>query len=106
MSQSLTADELARLLAGSDPPAVLDVRRRADRAASPHALPGAEWRDPEAVATWAAELAGPVVIHCVRGGSVSRSVHAALAERGVQAKFLEGGIDAWRAAGHPVKSPE
>jgi rhodanese-related sulfurtransferase len=103
MSEStITADELARVLAGQDPPAVLDVRRKSDREASPHDLPGATWRDPEHVDTWAPAVRGPVVIHCVRGGSVSRSVHAALSARGVPVRYLAGGLEAWTAAGHPV----
>lgn len=103
MTDSLTADELARLLAGTDPPVVLDVRRRADRGATPEMVPSAVWHDPEAVREWAPALKnGHVVIHCVRGGSVSRSVLATLAEHGIHAKFLAGGLEAWKAAGHPT----
>lgn len=80
---------------------LFDVRRPADYDADSNIIPGAIRRDPDKVAEWAQEIQReqPVVIYCVRGGSVSRSVHDALRELGVLARFLEGGITAWRDAG-------
>ena len=59
---------------------VCDVRREADYQADPRTIAGAEWRNPEDVDVWAAQLPKdkPVAIYCVRGGSVSKSVQAAL----------------------------
>jgi rhodanese-related sulfurtransferase len=40
-----------------------------------------------------------VVLYCVRGGSVSNAVVDALQAKGVRARFIEGGIEGWKAAG-------
>ena len=37
-------------------------------------------------------------IYCVRGGSVSKSVHAALTGKGFDVRYVEGGLAAWDAA--------
>ena len=85
---------------------LLDVRRRADYESDPGRIPGAEWRDPEQVAAWSAGLAPDrrLVVYCARGGSVSRSVAAALAEKGIAVEYLEGGIAAWKASGRTTVS--
>jgi len=106
MTATLQADELDALLHTATAPTVmlLDVRRRADYESDPGRIPGAEWRDPEQVAAWSAGLAPGrrVVVYCARGGSVSRSVAAALAEKGIAVEYLEGGIAAWKASGRPT----
>jgi hypothetical protein len=58
-------------------------------------------RLPDAVAQWAGALEPwrPVVVYCARGHAVGRSVAAALCERGLDALFLDGGLEAWRADG-------
>jgi rhodanese-related sulfurtransferase len=82
---------------------LLDVRRKADYEAAPTTIPGALWRDPEQVDQWRAELTGPTVLYCVRGGSVSQSVCKQLGEAGIDAAYLEGGLAAWTAQGEAVK---
>lgn len=65
-------------------------------------ISGALRRDPEAVAAWAAELprAESVVVYCVHGHEVSQGIARALAERGIAAQYLEGGIEeGWKARG-------
>lgn len=83
---------------------LVDVRRAAARAASPDFIPGAVWRDPERVGEWAAVLpAGePVVVYCVHGHEVSQGVADALLARGLDARYLAGGIAGWVAAGAAV----
>ena len=78
---------------------VCDVRREADYQADPRTIAGAEWRNPEDVDVWAAQLPKdkPVAIYCVRGGSVSKSVQAELTARGFDVQYLEGGLAAWDA---------
>jgi rhodanese-related sulfurtransferase len=80
---------------------VIDVRRAADRDSSNEALPGATWHDPEKLAEWAKSLPRDkhVVLYCARGGSVSNSVVDALHAEGLNACFIEGGIEGWKAAG-------
>jgi len=43
-----------------------------------------------------------VVIYCVRGGSVSNAVVDRLQAAGVKARFVEGGLEAYKAAGGKV----
>jgi rhodanese-related sulfurtransferase len=83
---------------------VLDVRREADYAASNETLPGAMWKNPEKIDAWigALPLTQDVVIYCVRGGGVSNSVVDRLQAAGVKARFIEGGIEAYKAAGGKV----
>ncbi|OOG27856.1 sulfurtransferase [Thioalkalivibrio denitrificans] len=83
---------------------ILDVRRVADRDASTEQLAGAAWKDPEKLAEWADQLPRDrdIVLYCVRGGSVSNSVLDALQARGLKARFIEGGIEGWKAAGGEV----
>ena len=56
--------------------------------------------DPEQVEAWAAQLPTdkPVVIYCVRGGSVSKAVHNSLSQKGFDVRYLEGGLAAWGSA--------
>lgn len=83
---------------------LLDVRRAADRDASTEQIPGAVWHDPERIAEWIDTLPREreIVIYCVRGGSVSNSVVDALRDRGLNARFIEGGIEGWKALGGGV----
>lgn len=80
---------------------ILDVRRAADRDAAPAHLPGAQWKDPEQIADWADSLPKDqdIILYCVRGGSVSNSVVDALQAKGLKARFIEGGLEGWVAAG-------
>ena len=90
-------------IAGKAPP-LLDVRRKGAFDASGELIAGAEWRDPEAVDRWAAEFAGrDVVVYCVYGHEVGQSTAARLRDAGVHARFLSGGIEAWKAAGLPLQ---
>ncbi len=67
-------------------------------------IPGASWRDPAAVATWARELPRDkeIVVHCVYGHEVGRATALRLRAQRVKARFLRGGIDGWQTAGRPV----
>ena len=89
-----------------DPDATLvfDVRREADYAASSEIIPGAMWKNPDKIDAWIGALPRTldVVIYCVRGGAVSNSVVDRLQAAGVKARFIEGGIEAWKAAGGKV----
>jgi len=103
MSDVITPDELERMMSGQTPPRLLDVRRKADIQDDPAMIPGAEWKDPEAVDTWGNELGEKeVVIYCVRGGSVSKSTQEKLREYAIKARYIEGGIEAWKKSGKPV----
>ena len=85
---------------------VFDVRREADFAASGETIPGAMWKNPDKVDAWigALPLTLDVVIYCVRGGGVSNSVVDRLQADGINARFIEGGIEGYKAAGGRVAS--
>lgn len=98
MADTLTPQELKTIM-GASSVTLLDVRRRSDRESGPLGIPGAVWMDPEQVDAWSSELSKdkPVVIYCVRGGSVSASVQAALKAKDFEVRFVEGGLAAWDA---------
>ncbi|MDH4188698.1 MAG: chromate resistance protein [Betaproteobacteria bacterium] len=101
MDASVSPDLLRQELNSAHPPLVVDVRGSPAFLASPGLIAGALRRDPEQAATWAAALpaAAGVVLYCVHGREVSRGAASVLAGLGLRARFLEGGIEAWRAAG-------
>jgi rhodanese-related sulfurtransferase len=103
MDPCLFPETLMSLLK-TPPPVVVDVRKRPAFEADPAMVLGAVWRDPHAVEQWATKLPSgcSVVVYCVHGHEVSRGVRDALRCRGVMAGIIEGGIEAWRAAGGPV----
>lgn len=104
MDRTLTAFELKSLLSAHTPIALLDVRRAAARAENPVAIPGAMWHDPEKLSQWIDDLDADreIVLYCVHGESISNTVVDALQAKGLSARFVEGGLDAWRMAGGDV----
>jgi rhodanese-related sulfurtransferase len=83
---------------------VFDVRREADYAVSNETIPGAMWKNPDKIDVWIGALPRTldVVVYCVRGGSVSNSVVDRLQAEGVKARYIEGGIEGWKAAGGKI----
>jgi rhodanese-related sulfurtransferase len=101
MDRTIRAEQLQAELANKH---LIDVRRPSDRAASFEHLPGAIWHDPGDIANWSQTLPKDkeIVLYCVRGGSVSNAVVDALQAKGFNARFIEGGIEGWKAAGGKV----
>jgi rhodanese-related sulfurtransferase len=101
MNRTITPSELKLLLENRKTILLLDVRRRVDYDADGQKIPGAAWLDPERLTQWstALPLDREIVIYCARGGSVSKSVVDQLKVKGVKARFIEGGIEAWKQAG-------
>ena len=100
-ANSITAADLRAGLGGAEPPIVIDARRRAAFMASTDMIAGALRRDPERVGAWAGSLpaANGVVVYCVHGREVSQNAAAALAQAGIRASYLEGGLEeGWKAA--------
>ena len=87
---------------------ILDVRRPENLAQATETIAGAIWHDPARLEQWSADLdpAKPVVVCCVHGLDVGRSTALSLRARGFDARYLAGGIEAWRAAGLPVQPKE
>jgi thiosulfate sulfurtransferase len=101
---SLTPQKLLALRTNTPAPLIIDVRREAVFQSAPDLIDGAVRHDPATVADWAATLpaAQHIVVYCVHGHEVSQNAAKALRERGLPAQFLEGGLEAWRAAGGAI----
>lgn len=99
-----TPAELNAQLASSQAPLVIDVRKNEAFATSAVTLPGALRRDPLQAEAWVATLptAGAVLVYCVFGHEVSQTVQRVLQQQGISARYLQGGIEAWREAGLPL----
>jgi rhodanese-related sulfurtransferase len=104
MNTTIGPEDLKKLLK-SEGVLLLDVRRKADYDADPHLIPGAAWRNPEEIEAWSRELlqSKPVVVYCVKGGSVSQSITDTLARKHINACYVEGGLKAWKESGGPTK---
>jgi rhodanese-related sulfurtransferase len=104
MERTITCSALREAAASGAKIVLLDVRRRPAFDADPGLIPGAVWKDPEQAGTWAAGLSQdvPVIAYCVHGHEVSRGVVDRLRALGIKAALLEGGFEAWKAAGGPV----
>lgn len=98
---AISVSELRASLSARRAPLLVDVRRSAAFREAGEAIAGALRRDPEAVGEWVATFprASSVVVYCVRGHEVSQGVAKALAAAGLAARYLEGGMEAWGAAG-------
>lgn len=85
---------------------LIDVRRSAIYEQADSSIPGSQWRDPAEVGAWSATLptGQAVVVYCIYGHEVGRATALRLRARGVVARFLVGGIDAWKAAGRPLQA--
>jgi rhodanese-related sulfurtransferase len=99
---SITPEKLNRLVGLPHCPRIIDVRIEEDHEADPALIPGAVRRSWQAVEAWAGEVAGQAVVVCHRGLKLSHGVAAWLRHLGIDANVLEGGMEAWRAAGLPA----
>ena len=89
---------------GAAAPLIVDVRKNEAFAASPYLLPGALRRDPLQVGQWAADLpkASAVLVYCSHGQEISQNITKVLRQHGINASFLQGGIEAWREQALPL----
>src|SRR5919106_822852 len=96
MDARISTADLRQSLSSSQPPLVIDVRRKERFRESPFLGKGAVGREPGEVLRWKSSLprAASVVVYCVHGHEVSQNVARALGGR-----YLEGGIEHWREAG-------
>lgn len=105
MSKTITPKDLREAIVTGKEMTIFDVRRKTDFDADPRMIVGAAYRDPEQVEQWSSDLreGREVVVYCVRGGSVSRSVAEKLQAKKIRVSFLEGGIAAWKEFGGEVQ---
>ncbi|MDB5731106.1 MAG: sulfurtransferase [Variovorax sp.] len=103
----ITVAQLARLTGTPEAPVIIDVRTDEDFAQDPRVLPGAVRRDFRAVASWVDDFRGrDVAIVCQRGLKLSQGVAAWLRHAGTNTETLEGGFEAWVAAGGALVKPD
>lgn len=99
---SISPNSLMRLIATPQAPTVIDVCIDADFADDPHLIPTAQRCAHGSIETLALALAGGhVVVVCQKGLKLSQGAAAVLRTFGINAEVLEGGNEAWRAAGLP-----
>jgi rhodanese-related sulfurtransferase len=104
-SYSISAAELFARLGTATAPKIIDVRRPDDFAKTDVLIVSGFHRVPDEVDHWRKELSNgdTVVVHCVHGRQVSQGVAAALRSSGIDAVYLQDGIEGWRAAGLPTR---
>ena len=98
---AISATTLRQSLASGRPPLVIDVRKNERFQEAPDLIRGALRRDPLRVAEWGKSLpaGAEVVVYCVHGHEVSQGAAKALCAalpHALGARYLEGGIEAWR----------
>lgn len=100
-ANAVSADDLNRALARPDAPVVIDVRRRAAFDKAERMIATAVWRNHATAADWADSLPddASVVVYCVHGHAISQSAAATLRALGIDAYYLDGGIEHFIDAG-------
>ncbi len=100
-TKMISPNQLKSLIGTPECPVIVDVRRKEAFDSSDQMIATAEWRDPEQAEKWAADLPrdARVIVYCVHGHEVSQGAAATLRSVGVDARFLEGGIEGFIEAG-------
>jgi rhodanese-related sulfurtransferase len=99
----ITVQQLSRLIGLPTAPAIVDVRIDEDYAADPRLLPGSCRRDFGDPTSWSGDFRDKtVIVTCQKGLKLSQGVAAWLRHAGLDAQTLEGGFEAWKAAGQPL----
>lgn len=101
MPQKITSRELLELIGTDRQPHIVDVRRRPVFEASGKRIAGAVWRDHMATNEWLPQFSDGrvLVVYCAHGHNVSELAGARLTAAGADVRVLEGGFDAFEAAG-------
>ena len=99
----ISPSDVWRRIATSHTPVLIDVRSAEAIEASGAFLPGALVRDPHRATEWDFDGdPGTIVIACRHGHERSQMAAAELRTRGLDARILAGGVEAWRDNGLPV----
>jgi rhodanese-related sulfurtransferase len=97
----ITPAQAMRLIGTPDAPNILDVRLPEDRDALPRLLPTSRVV-PHGAVDALTDTPGRAIVVCMRGRKLSEGAAAILRTKGWQAEVLEGGAEAWAAAGLPM----
>jgi len=103
-----SVSRLFSTLGSAAAPLLIDVRSANAYQTDSAVIASATWRDPSAVAQWMRYLPAhrSIVVYCVRGHEISKNTCSALRAAGFDAASLDGGIEAWRKAGHAVTAKQ
>jgi rhodanese-related sulfurtransferase len=101
---SISVPRLLQQFGSARAPFLIDVRRVQNFSSEARMIAGATWRDPAAVGDWLKFMPRhrDIAVYCVHGYEISKNTCAALRAAGVNAYYLDGGIEAWTAAGGPT----
>jgi rhodanese-related sulfurtransferase len=104
MDRSIDAGELKQLIEARAPVTVLDLRRASDYDADTGIVPGARRFEHEKIEHWSQTLPreGEIVLYCAHGRTISNAALDFLLARGYKARYIEDGMDGWKAAGGAV----
>ncbi len=102
-AHSINLDEYIAL-ANKDNVCILDARLQRDFEDSEYTLPNSVWKDPLKIDQWIDTIPKDqkVVIYCVHGRNISESVTERLVSEGIDASFIESGIEGIRELGVDV----
>lgn len=101
----VTLKEISKLTSEGVEPVLLDVRLEQDRNRYGLKIPGTDWVETHDVSQVLDKLPKdkPVVTYCLYGFWVSQDAATALRQSGINAKYLKGGIAAWKAMNHKTE---
>ena len=102
---AIDPEEVRSMIAAGKRLQFIDARPRFYAARSPEIVDGAQWKDPEEVQRWSAELskADPVVVYCAYGFHIGCKTAGALRDAGFDAVYMKGGHSALKALGSATK---
>jgi len=106
MPRRIFPHQLIEAIGSGSGPLVVDVRREPVFKAAPARIPGSIWRGHANAADWLPALGHgrDIVVYCIHGHNVSALAAALLEQSGADVSVLEGGIEAYAAAGGPLIS--
>lgn len=103
---AISPDKLARIIGTPRAPCLLDMRSEIDFAADPRLVPGSINTDDQSLGAVAEQLGTqPAISVCQAGDRRSQGTAAILRAEGCASEYLDGGFEAWRAAGLPLIDP-
>ena len=100
LAAGITANELALWQAQGLPFELLGVR--AQHGAQ---IAGARWHDPSVWLDWKDSIVSqhPVVLYCAKGHEIGQGLTTTLRVLGVDARYLEGGMQGWLEQGRATE---
>jgi rhodanese-related sulfurtransferase len=100
---SISARDLYDRMGGATAPTIVDVRTSAAFDADETMLAGAVRVPLADIETYAKSADRRVIVYCVHGHEVSQNAAATLRTAGMDARYLEGGIDGWTGRHLPTR---